>query len=310
MIKFLKNIILFLLIAIVIGEIVVRLTHTMADIPQRTIDEHGIQKYFPNQEGYWKGGDHKWMINKLGWPGELPKSNDNLILVIGDSFIENFMNPNECHQSYFLKENMAVNNFMEAGRSGVSLIEAMEISKNLDSIKPLKTLVYVNDNDFYESIKDLKPMSDITQVNLKDGSIAYGEMKAPFFKKILYNFKLLYYLYNRFPLDQSDNAEEPIKHESEDEENGNELKSKTEVFQLIDYIADNYENKNKILVFHPNSNSEIIEQCIRTGFKTIVLDSSKDDKSWTFDYDSHWTCYGHEQVAKQISTVLMNNNNL
>ena len=103
--KLLLNIILFFLIAIAVGEVVVRLTHAMADIPQRTIDEYGIQKYIPNQDGYWKGGEHKWVVNKLGWPGELPQSNENLIMVIGDSFIENFMNPNECHQSAFLKEN-------------------------------------------------------------------------------------------------------------------------------------------------------------------------------------------------------------
>ena len=303
--KFLKNIVLFILLALIVGEIVVRVTYTMADIPQRTIDEYGIQKYYPNQHGYWKGGDHKWIINDFGWPGELPKSYNNLIMVIGDSFIENFMNPNECHQSAFLKKNMKGYNFMEAGRSGVSLIEAMEISKSLDSLKPIKTLIYVSDNDFYESIKEVKPMVDITQINLKDGSIAYGEMKAPRLKKILYNVKLLYYFYNRFPLGQSDVAQDHNKEELVEAEDNNKLKSKVEIFKLIEYIVNNYNIKSKILVFHPNTNTEIIEQCQRAGFNTIVLDSSKDDNSWTFDYDSHWTCYGHEQVAKQISDALL-----
>jgi hypothetical protein len=303
--KFLKNIIIFFLLALIVGEIVVRVTHTMSDIPQRVIDENGIQKYYPNQEGYWKGGDHKWGINKLGWPGELPNSYDNLIMIIGDSYIENFMNPNECHQSAFLKKNMKMYNFMEAGRSGVSLIEAMEISKNLDSLKPVKTLVYVNNNDFYESIRDIQPLQDITQVNLKNGTIAYGKMKAPLFKKILYNWKLLYYFYTRFPLNnQSENAEAPTVSEAI-EENNDILKSKSEVFNLINYIKDNYSTKDKVFVFHPNSNTEIIEQCKNLGFNIIVLDSSKDDKKWVFDHDSHWTCYGHEQVAKQISNALL-----
>ncbi len=164
--RFIKHIVVFLLLAVIIGEVVVRMTHAMSDIPQRTIDDYGIQKYFPNQDGYWKGGDHKWVINEMGWPGELPENYNNLMLVIGDSFIENFMNPNECHQAIFLEEQLPEYNFMEAARSGVSLIEAMEIHKQLDSLKPVHTLVYVNDNDFFESIVEVKKMSDITQMSL------------------------------------------------------------------------------------------------------------------------------------------------
>lgn len=301
--KFLKNIILFFLVAIIIGEVVVRLTHAMSDIPQRTIDKYGIQKYYPNQDGYWKGGDHKWKINKLGWPGELPESFDNLVMVIGDSFIENFMNPNDCHQSIFLKENMANYNFMETARSGVSLIEAMEISKQNDSLNPLHTLVYVNDNDFYESIVEVKPMKDITQISIQNNEITYGEMKAPGLKKILYNWKLLYYFYNRFPLSQ------PSKNEDKQTEKVhldiNELKSKNEVFKLIDFISKNYTIKDKTFVFHPKSNKTIINKCKQAGFKIIELDSSN-DTDWTFDYDSHWTCYGHEKAAKQVSNSLKN----
>jgi hypothetical protein len=299
--KFFKNIITFFLLALIAGEVVVRMTHAMSDIPQRTIDQYGIQKYYPNQDGYWKGGDHKWMINQLGWPGELPNSYNNLITVIGDSFIENFMNPNECHQSAFLKDNMKSYNFLEAGRSGVSLIEAMEISKHIDSLKPIQTLVYVNDNDFYESITEVKPMDDITQLSLKTNTISYGKMKAPGFKKILYNWKLLYYFYNRFPLNTStETKEEQII----DQPLEIGINSKDEVFKLIDYITKNYSIKNKTLVFHPNCKNEIIEKCKSAGFSVIILDSSN-DKDWTFDYDSHWTCYGHERVAQQVSNSLL-----
>jgi len=302
--KLLKNIILLFIVTLVIGEVVVRITHAVSDIPQRTIDEHKIQKYFPNQEGYWKGGDHTWMINKLGWPGELPKSYDNLILVIGDSYIENFMNPNECHQAIFLKENMPDYNFMEASRSGVSLIEAMEISKHMDSLKPIHELIYVNDEDFYESVVEVKPMRDITQLNIKTNTIQYGEMKAPLAKKVLYNWKLSYYFYNRFYSGIMENTdkkpENPIK--DSDEEG---LKFQTEISQLIDYIKENYAIGTKTLVFHPDSNASIIEICKNAGFSTILLDSSGDD-TWTFDYDRHWTCYGHKRAAQQVSSKLLN----
>lgn len=299
--KFLKNIVLFFFLALIVGEVIVRVTHAMSDIPQRTIDAQGIQKYYPNQDGYWKGGDHKWTINKLGWPGELPKSFDNLVMVIGDSFIENFMNPNDCHQSAYLEKNVPNYNFMETGRSGVSLIEAMEISKQNEELNPIHTLIYVNDNDFFESIVEVKPMSDITQISLKNNKIAYGEMKSPGLKKVLYNWKLLYYFYNRFPLNapkkEANDSKESVEH------NNNELESKTEVFRLIDYITKNYTIDDKTLVFHPNSNETIIDKCKQAGFNVIELDSSN-DKDWTFDYDSHWTCYGHERAALQVSNAL------
>lgn len=304
MIKFLKNIVVFSIITIIIGEAVVRFSHATSDIPQRMIDEQGIQKYYPKQEGYWKGGDHKWLINKLGWPGILPDNYDNLVMVIGDSYIENFMNPNECHQAIYLKENIKDYNFMEAGRSGVSLIEAMEISKTLDYLKPIKNLIYVNDNDFYESISEIKPLADISQLNIEKNIIIHGKMKAPGLKKILYNWKLLYYFYNRFPISLS--TQKKRKEEKKDtQESIKALEGK--VSTLINYISNHYNINDKILVFHPNSKTSIIEKCKAVGFKIIVLDSSN-DKDWTFDYDTHWTCYGHERAAKQIAKVIEENN--
>lgn len=306
MIKFLKNIILFLLFTVIIGEVVVRVTHAVTDIPERTIDNFGIQKYFPNQYGYYKGGEHQWVVNELGWPGELPDSYDNLINIIGDSYIENFMNPNECHQSVLLKENMKNYNFMEAARSGVSLIEAMEISKQTDTLNPKHTLIYVNNNDFLESIVKVKSLSDITQVNLTENKIVYGKMKASGAKKILYTWKLLFYFYNRFSLNSF--SKKDIK-KGIDTTHKKDIKRKIEyddkVHQLLYYIKSNYSISNKTLVFHPNSDEFIIKICKNTGFNVISLDSSNDIKDWTFGHDNHWTCYGHKKVADQVSANLL-----
>lgn len=297
--KFLKNLILLLILSFAIGEVVVRLTYAVADIPRRTIDVNGIQKYLPDQAGYWKGGKHQWIINKLGWPGELPKSYDNLVAIIGDSYIENFMNPIDCHQSSFLKKEMGEYNFIEASRSGVSFIEAMEISKEMDSLKPIHSLIYLKDEDFNESIIQIKPMSDVTQLNIKTKIIEKGEIKSSGLKNILYTFKILYYLYNRFPGN--------VLNEENDEskEIMNKLKFHREISELINYIKINYVISNKTLVFQPNSNKLIIEMCQTAGFNIIELNSNNDD-SWIFDYDSHWTCYGHERAAKQVKKNLFN----
>ena len=305
MLRFFKNIILFIVVLFLIGELVIRFTHAVSDIPQRTIDESGIQKYYPNQTGYWLNGTHTWKVNKMGWPGELPNSYDNLITIIGDSFIENFMNPNDCHQSIILKQKLNNFNYIEAARSGVSLIEAFEISKQLDSLKPIRHLIYVNDSDFIESIKSIKNLMDITQVDLKKKKIIFGKMKSPGVKKILYNCKLAYYFYNRFPLNFSESKKE--KTIKTKKANSKSLNNSLEIEALLLYIKNNYTIKDKTLVFHPNSNAELIELCKSKGFSNIYLDSSKDKKSWTFDYDHHWTCYGHEQVADQVAKSFMKN---
>lgn len=295
--KFLKNSILFLIICLITGEIVVRVSHAVTDIPQRVIDEEGIQKYKPNQIGYWKGGKHTWKINEYGWPGTPPVEFNELVLIIGDSFIENFMNPNECHQGELLKRKLSKYNFFEAARSGVSFIEAFEIDKQLDSLEPVNTLIYVNDEDFTESIREISLHSDITQFSITKNKIFKGEMKSPRLKKILYNWKLMYYFYNRFPISFSFEKDKP-KEKKQASTNNNHS-----IIKLLDYVSANYDISNKTLVFHPNSDYEIIEACKTVGFNVIVL-NSKNDTSWTFDYDSHWTCYGHKKVAEQVALSL------
>jgi hypothetical protein len=297
---FLFKLLLFLAIGFIVGEVIVRQMHLTSDIPQRYLDHNHIQKYIPGQEGYWKGGEHTWHVNKLGWIGPLPSGNNNLITIIGDSFIENFMNPDSCRQNVLLKEKLLDYNFMEAGRSGVSFIEAMEIANSLDSLNPRWHLLYLNSTDFTESIRDIKPHNDITQVDLKRKEVVPGAMKAAGLKRILYNFKFAYYLFNRFPLNQisSPGGEHvPVTMQT------NEPQEVRMLAPLLDFVKKKYKVDNKIIIFHPNVPESLVEQVALAGFKVIALDS-KGTPSWTFDYDIHWTCYGHQQAAAQIASGL------
>src|SRR5690606_11881308 len=120
---------------------------------------------------------------------------------VGDSYIENIMNPMACNQGTFLNSYFKNIGFFEAGRSGVTFIEAMEITNLLDStIHPDLHLVYVSSDDFHESIANEHRYADRMQIDVASGVIMNGALKAPGAKKILYNWKLLYYLYLRFPL--------------------------------------------------------------------------------------------------------------
>ena len=295
--SFLINILVFCITGMLIGEVLVRSMYLTSEIPRRTIDKNRIQKYFPEQKGYWKGGVHSWQINKMGWPGELPECFDNLQIVLGDSFVENFMNPANCHQAVLLKKKVPQFNFMEAARSGVSLIEAMEISKQLDSLNPKGYLFYVKDGDFIESIQEIRTLNHITQLSLQNQKIIPGKLKAPGLKRILYNWKFLYYLYLRFPLMRMKKTKNTLE-----EIESTSLYDK-EIEHLLSFITSNYEINNKTLVFIPNTKKSIIEAANAFGFKVIVLNSTG-DASWTFDHDSHWTCYGHERAASQVANHL------
>lgn len=295
--RFIKYLVLFFIIGVVIGEVVVRTLHLTNDVPQRTIGKDNIQKYVPVQHGYWNKGAHQWQINKLGWAGRLPEKYVNLVTVIGDSYIENFMNPDDCHQGVLLKELLPEHNFLEAGRSGVSFIEAMEIAKSIDSLNPEFHLLYMNNSDFTESIKSVKPMIDIAQLDLKNGKIVPGEMKFALAKRLLYSCKFAYYLFNRFSQPtQTPNAPAP-------KNNFDFGKIEAELGQLFEFARTNYDIENKILVFHPDTDKLVVDYARNTGFKVIELNSSN-EKSWTFAYDPHWNCYGNERVAWQVSKSL------
>lgn len=299
--KFLKRILIFIVIGFLIGEIVARSFVLSSDIPQRIIDNNGIQKYIPNQHGKWRGGKHTWIINNMGWPGHLPKSYDNLITIIGDSYIENFMNPLECHQSVYLKKKLPNYNFLEASRSGVSFIEAMEISKQLDTLNPQSQFIYLHDSDFKESILQISRHPDITQYNQATQKIIHGKMNSPGLKKILYNWKFLYYLYQRFPLNRVN------KNTSETEQGSTISKNKKNYLvdyeNLLTYISRNYNIKNKVLVFRPESSPELVKLSKDFGFESLYLQTGVND-DWSFDHDDHWTCHGHFSVAQQVASFI------
>ena len=151
-------------------------------------------------------------------------------------------------------------------------------------------------------------MSDITQLDIETNTIKYGEMKAPGLKKVLYTWKLMYYFYNRFPLDNLFRKGTTPKETTINDSEYEKPEYLAEVSKLIQFITQNYTVTDKTLVFHPDSKESLIEICKSAGFNIILLDSSNDD-TWTFDYDSHWTCYGHKRAAEQISKNLLNSAN-
>ena len=74
----------------------------------------------------------------------------------------------------------------------------------------------------------------------------------------------------------------------------------------MEYVVLNYKVEDKVLVFRPESNIELVELTRKSGFRTLFLKTGDDD-NWSFEHDNHWTCYGHEKVAKQVAQFIKSN---
>ncbi|MCB0744275.1 MAG: hypothetical protein KDC67_10250 [Ignavibacteriae bacterium] len=174
----------------IVSEVLARIFHISTDAPKTVKNERGFIDYVANQEGYWEGGKHKWYINKYGYPGKdekLPSSFKNLITVIGDSYIENFMNPDSCRQAIFLKKIKADYNYFEMSRSGANLLDYLEYTKVMDTCKPIYNLLYVNTNDFKQSIRNLNSNVLSTQIDLVTEKMFYPKYQGSKLKDVLYN---------------------------------------------------------------------------------------------------------------------------
>jgi len=296
---FLKKVLLFSVLVFAVVELFIRFSHLTIDVPQREITVEGIQKYIPNQSGYWSNASHKWIINRYGWPVEAPDSMKNLITLIGDSHIENFMNPSNCQPSYFLKEMNPTYNFLQMGRSGASLLEYLEFSKYAQKeYSPIKQIIFVKENDFPESIRNISVKDDVTQIDIKTGKIFKGKMRSPRLKRIIYNVKTIYYFKDKVKFKTL--KKDSKKVDSISEPNNENLESYGYLLKLIN---KNYDLSNVTFALHPNTSAEIEKLFKQNSIKYYIFSESK---SWNHSKldSSHWSCEGHREASLQITKFL------
>lgn len=295
MFKFLEKIVLFLLCGYLIGEIVTRMYKLNIDIPDYYQDSDGLIKNVPNQTGHYRGGN-KWIINKYGNYGFEPKSLDNLITVVGDSYIENVMNPIECHQANFLSNKVANYNFYPCARGGASFIEMMEMTKAMEHLHPLKQLLYVHHGDFTESITEITNIPVTVQWSVATDKIRHAKLSRSRIKDVLYNFKFAYFLYRNYILDSSTFAT--------NNRGKNQKDIDYEKIQLLlNFVKKNYKFNTLVLIFSPDSDIKLVEMLKKNHFQTFELKAT-DYKSWQLENDSHWSCKGHEAAANQVAKLL------
>lgn len=289
---------MFLLMGLAIGEITVRVFNLTVDVPESYIDTDNLIKYSPNQSGN-SVQRCKWIINSYGNFGPEPESLNSLVTVIGNSYISNTMNPPECHQANYLAQMNQDYNFYPMSRDGASFLEFMEMAKSLEPLNPTKQMFYVHDEDFTASVVELLNQPLTVQYSLKKKEVRYAILTTSKLKSILFSSKFVYFLYRNYfvlaDLDLFNKKEEvsaevkPLNYES--------------LGLAFDYVTENYNVANILLVFFPGSDEGLMDLARQSGFETMLLETD-DYNSWLTSIGGHWSCYGHEEVAMQVDHYL------
>lgn len=299
---FVIKILIFLLIGVAIGEFAARVFHLTVDVPKAYRDVDQLIKYYPNQSGNSAEG-YKWIINKYGNFGYEPQSLDSLVTVIGNSYISNTMNPPECHQATYLASMNDAYNFYPMSRDGASFMEDMEIARSLETLNPCKQLLFVNDYDFITSVIESSNQPLTVQLSLEQKKIRYAQLKGSALKEVLYHFKFAYFLYRNYivpiivDLEMARGRTQGSLEEMRESDYPN-------MEALLDYVKLNYRIDNIVLVFFPKSDPRLMELAGDAGFTVLKLETD-DYNSWLGTLGGHWSCYGHEEVARQITKYLV-----
>ena len=188
---FLKLVIYSVLILLML-EVLVRVFHLTKDYPVRFIDEHGVERWVPNQEGYSVTGIRrqnfsKFNINSSGYNSyrDFEPSKDKMELaLVGDSFIEGF------HQPYYnsigkkIEAKLNGVEVYEIGYAGYDFADQLHLIHQYQSFFDLIDLVVIG----------IKFEDDLTR---NEYGILKERMKleSPIYRS-LRNIKLLVYLQN------------------------------------------------------------------------------------------------------------------
>lgn len=208
------------------------------------------------------------------------------------------MNPPECHQAQYLSDMVSKYNFYPSSRNGASFIEMMERAKSADYLNPKFQLIYVKTLDFIESIPEINKNPEMVQYSIKTGTISYAKLQYSTFKEVLYNLKFFYYLYRNFLINSKK------KSTFEEVQSTKEKIDYQLIEKLLVLTKNRYNTKNTILVFFPDTDIKVIDIARRNGYRYFLL-KANNYKSWQLKNNKHWSCFGHQEAAKQVASELL-----
>lgn len=326
--KFLLRLFFFGCFSVLLGEIIGHYYNLPLKASSVMVQDN-CRFYKPNQSGVYSNWLQRipWQVNEYGYLGVFYLDARPLFSIIGDSFIENAMNPITANQGYLLKKYFPQYGFIEGGIAAMNFFEAIMTAKLFNKkYQPDYHLIYVaNDNDFYESISNLKLRRDLMQVEISGPQViikpAVVDIRGKFNKLGAFIFtksKTAFFIYKKSPLIDKRQAilqwlcgrggvktifgkPLPVQATSQAVEQASKRQL---VEKLLNYLRQVYPTDNIILVFNYSVSPEMIELTKHAGFQRS-LRLVQDEKPWRISArDDHWSIYGHNQVALQVKQYL------
>ncbi|MEC3908016.1 hypothetical protein VOI54_13375 [Tamlana sp. 2201CG12-4] len=304
---------LYVILILISLEVIVRILHLAKDSPTRYIDEHKVEKWVPNQEGYSVTGNRrqnfsKFYINNSGYNSYrefTPLKEKVEIALVGDSFIEGF------HQNYYNSIGKKIENRLEG-------VEVYEYGYAGYDLADQLHLIYAYKNQFDlidHVILGFKFENDLTRGEyhvMQDRM----HLESPLYRNAR-KIKLLVYIQNIGVLDpvrqlvsQLMSFGKPKTIISEEIVIKESIKAKhlsyIENFKSLIEIYG-FDKKRFVFLLDTNTTPQIFLNYLENNdFKYIdtfrVL--SKSSKPTTLIYDRHWNNHGRSIIATLIVDYL------
>ena len=314
--KFIFKFSLYIILILLALELLVRVFHLYTEDPPRFIDEHGVEKRVPQNDGYAVFGNRnqsfsEFRINNAGFNSHRefnPSPSKFEIALVGDSFIEGFHQDYEDSIGKKIERTLEGAEVYEYGYSGYDFANKIHLihayKKEFELIDEI--IIYFN----YEI--------DLPRGEYTPNYDRIKMLNSPLFK-IRDNIKLLAY-------GSKIGVLEPLKklvtgQAFEDGENGyqtNEIKiqdSEEERIKNLQHL-NNFKNlvnkygldKEKVtfLLDSRKTDKNFLTYLNEQGIKVLdySIEFEKSKKSVTLIYDWHWNDYGRELIANVISDYI------
>ncbi|ALJ04047.1 hypothetical protein APS56_02245 [Pseudalgibacter alginicilyticus] len=311
---FIKFIIYGILILLAL-ELLVRIFHLTKDYPTRYVDEYGVEKWLPNQEGFSVTGNRRqnfsaYHINEFGYNSyrEFKPSEDKVeIALVGDSFIEGF------HQHYYNSIGKKIENQLsdvevyEYGYAGYDFADQLHLINKYKKHFDLIDHVVIG----------LKFENDLNRgaYKLLDERM---KLETPLYKN-LRKFKLLVYLQTIGVLDapkefisniltkKVDKAPELSESEEAELQKIRYAKYIKNFESLITFYG--FDKKRFLFLLDSKNTPNFFLDYLRINhFKYIDFSNTleKSKRPTNLIYDMHWNNHGRNLIANLISNYILN----
>lgn len=294
---------------VLILEVLVRVLHLTKDYPVRFIDDRGVERWVPNQEGYSVTGNRrqnfsKFNINSSGYNSYRdfkPSKDKTEIALVGDSFIEGF------HQHY----NNSIGKKIENQLNGVEVYEigyaGYDFADQLHLIHQYQSFFDLIDH----VVIGLKFEDDLTR---SEYSVSKERMRleSPMYRSMR-NIKLLVYLQNIGAFSAARKMTKTLLSLGQNTSSINKKedlnatqKRYSKYFENFQSLVERYGyDKSRFVLLLDKENSPKVFLDFLDENAYIYIDFGKKINQsrtpTTLIYDQHWNNHGRNIVSNLIS---------